>query len=166
MIPIILSVLLWGMAYYGLRLMTFEEHQKNKQKRLANAYQRLLLQHRIVVDHYEIIGNRVLAFDRKNKKLIAVDHNGPTKQEHCISLLSVSTTSIVEEKNKNGYVERIFLHIKHKRSDASYRLCFFDQAYDNIVDLPCSARCAVMWKNRIDVHKYSGTVPLGQEYVL
>jgi hypothetical protein len=167
MIPIILSVLLLGgIVYYGIRHMTFERGQKKKQEELADAYRCLLLRHRVAVAHDEFIGNRVLAFDRKNKKLIVVDHNEAAKQELCISLLSVSETKIVEEKNKDGFVERIFLQIKHKRSDARYRICFFDQLYDGIADLPGSARRAVMWKHRLDVHKYPGPVFWGQEYVL
>ena len=133
---------------------------------LANAYQGLLLQHRIIVDHYEIIGNRVFAFDRKNKKLIVVDHTGPAKQEGCLSLSLVAETQVLKEKNKSGHTEKIFLQIKVKRSGVGCRLCFFDQSHDDIIELSAAARRAMIWKNRIDLHKYPGSVSLGREYVL
>lgn len=167
MILFVLSVLLGGgMVYCILRYKNFESREKKQKIDLANAYQQLLLRHQIAVYHYENLGNRVFALDRKNKKLVVVDHNGSAKQELCVSLLSVSETKVVEEKNKDGFVRRIFLQLRHKRSDACYNLCFFDQSVDGVVDLPFLARCAAMWKNRIDLHKYPGTVSWSHEYVL
>src|ERR1051325_7318792 len=110
MIPIALALILFGlMAYYGIRQVRHEKQKKKRRLALADAYYRLISQHRIVVDHYEIIGNRFVVLDRKNKKLIVIDHNETGKQEMCISLLAVSETRIIEEKNPNGHVGKIFL---------------------------------------------------------
>lgn len=167
MIPILLTVLFCGgMAGCSIRHLVVAKRRKKRHEALACAYQRLVLQHRVAVDHYEISGNRVFAFDRKNKKFLIVDHNGPKGQELCIPLLLVADTRVLEEKNENGFIEKILLQLKHKWSDVIYQVCFFDQACDDRIDLPGAARRAVIWKNRIDMHKYPGTISWGQEFVL
>ena len=167
MIPVLLGLLLVGpVAYYGIRHLRNERQRKNRQVALANAYQNLVVQYRLLVDHYEIIGNRVLAFDRKNKTLLAIDHSRDLKQETCIPLLSIAETRIVEERNREGHVEQIFLQLKHRWSDLLYRICFFDHSCDDNVELPASARRASVWKNKIDNHKYPGPILSGQEFVL
>jgi hypothetical protein len=167
MIPIFIALLLFGIvACYITKKIVAAKRKKRKQLDLSNAYQRMILQHRVVVEFYEAMGNRVLILDRRHKKLIAIDHNEPTKQEVCISLLSISETRVIEEKNKEDRVEKVFLELKHKRSCAFYRICFFNHTYDESHNLPCSARRALYWKNRIDLHKYPGVVSWGQEYVL
>lgn len=163
---LILAIPIGCAVLYTARHLAKDIRQKRRRLKLADTYHRFVLQNRFIVDHSEVIGNRLMALDRKNKKLIVIDYNGKESKELCIPLLSVSATRIVEEKNEQGLIERIMLELKLKISHVVYSICFFDHAHDPIGGLRHMARKAQHWKNRVDVNKYPGSVNVGTEYVL
>lgn len=167
MLIILLLVLFLGPAvYYGLRHWQKEGQRKKRHQALARAYEQLVLKSRVAIEHTEIIGNRVLALDKRNKKLVVIDHNEPGKQELCIPLTAIGETMILEEKNKEENTERIFLTLKQRRCNTLHKICFFDYRHDPLLDFPHLSRRALHWKTRVDIHRSSGSTALPQEFVL
>ena len=152
-------------ALYGIRQISRDKRRKKKRLELTTAYNRMMLQEKLSIEHSEMVGNRILGLDRKSKKLLVIDHT-QTRQEICIPLNTVSTNKILKEKNGRGYVRKVVLELKHKRTDASYAICFFDEGCDALTDYSSFSRRALYWKNRIDVNKYPGQIKLEQEFVL
>lgn len=164
---IVITLLMLSLpAFYGIRQVIRNMRGKKIQLALAIAYDQMILNNKLAIEHSEVLGNRALGLDRKNKKLLMIDHNGTDRQEICIPLNTISTTRIIEEKNSKGIVQKVLLELKHKRTDACYCLCFFDKSSDPITDYSFFSRRALQWRNRIDVHKYPGAVKLEQELVL
>jgi len=73
-------------AYYLIRIFVKEKKQKKKQRQLGLAYDRLVKQVKFSVEHSELLNGKLIALDRKNKKLLLIDHNLIEKQEECLSL--------------------------------------------------------------------------------
>ena len=155
------------LAYYLARILRKKKLEEKKQLELGHAYHRLVKHERISVNHSELLNGKVIALDRKNKKLLFIDHNHADKQEECIPLLGIESSRIIEVKaGPDFYTRKIFLELKHRWNNKVSFFCFYDDAYDSITDLPTLARTAKFWKHRIDLHKYPGSVSLELEYVL
>lgn len=161
-----LLLLLAPLLFAGFRFLRKEKQQTKKQKALALAYYHLVVQSRIAVEQRDILGNRVFAIDKRNKKLVVVDHNEPGKQEVCIPLLSVGEARIIEEKKENGKLRKLFLELRHKKTNLVHRICFYDERHDQVTDLPHHCQKIQHWKTRVDLHKNPGSLSLGGEFVL
>ncbi len=162
MILIIAVLIVFALvAFYGTR---YRVKKKNKQMLLALAYEEMVFKNRLMIEHAEVLGNRVIALDRKQKKFLMIDGNGPKKEPICIPLWRVMQTEIVEEQNSEGNIQKVFLLLKCKTHDIRYKLCFYDEAHDDLTDLPCFSKKALHWKNRVDINRFPGVVDLEQEY--
>jgi hypothetical protein len=165
---ILAGVFLLGIpAYFLIRIFIKEERQKKQRRQLGLAYDRLVKQVKFFIEHSELLNGKIITLDRKNKKLLLIDHNQTEKQEECLSLLGVETCKIIEVKDEaDGCISKIFLELNHKRSNKITRFSFYDDSYDLITELPALARKARSWKHRINLHKYPGRVNFELEYVL
>jgi hypothetical protein len=153
-------------AYYLIRIFRREKVKKKKHLELGLAYERLVKQKRFSIQHSEVLNGKLIALDSRNKKLLLIDHNGE-KQEECISLLGIENCRVIEAKyGPEACISRIFLELKFKWNNKITRFCFYDGTYDSITELPLLAGRAKLWKHRIDLHKYPGSVGLQLEYVL
>lgn len=154
-------------TFYLIRILRKERIKKQKQLDLSLAFDRLVKQVKISDEHSELLNGKVIALDKRNKKLLVIDHNQTERQEECIPLLGVESCKIVEVKDNPGtHVKKIFLELKHKWNNKITHFCFYDDSYDLINELPELSRRAKFWKRRIDLHKYPGRVGYGLEYVL
>jgi hypothetical protein len=154
-------------GYYLVRILRKEKITKKKQQELGLAFDRLVKQERFSIERSELLNGKLIALDRKNKKLILIDHNQPEKQEECVSLLQVESCRFIEVKHgPDACINNIFIELKYKRNDKVSRFCFYDDSYDLVTELPSLARRTKFWKHRIDLHKYPGNVGLQLEYVL
>jgi hypothetical protein len=162
----ILLVLLGIPAFYGIRQLIKERQRKKKQITLATAYERLLLQNKLIPWRYEIMSDSVIALDRKNKKLVVVDSRKATMRQYCIPLRTIGETRIVKERNTNGDIQKIELQLMQKRGGMVYSICFFDAAHDRVTELPHLAKQAIVWHTHVNLHKRPGIMPIEQEYVL
>jgi len=154
-------------AFYLLRIIHKRHYQKKIQKALGITYDRLVRNAKLSIDHSEILHAKMIALDRRNKKLLVIDHNMKQKQEECIALLGIQSCRVIEIKSKaNEHIQKINLELKHKRADKITSFCFYDAACDPVNELPFLARRARSWKHRLDMHKYPGSVRLELEYVL
>src|SRR5687768_13461650 len=146
-------------AYYLIRIFLKEKRQKKKQRQLGLAYERLVKQVKFSVEHSELLNGKLIALDKKNKKLLLIDYNQIEKQEECLSLLGVESCKMIEVKHSaDACIKKIFLELNYKRNHKITRFCFYDDSYDLITDLPALARRARYWKHRINLHKYPGRV--------
>lgn len=163
---LILTPLMGAIAYYALRQLSTEKSGKEKKLKAVQAFNRLVLQNRLSIDRCEMIGDRILALDERNKTLLFVDYNGKINHTYVIPLRLVVKASVREEKNVNGNIEKIVLELKGEEDTLVYRLNFFDHACDAVPDLLPLSRKALHWKSRIDMHRRPGKFSLEQEYML
>ncbi len=150
-------------AFYGIRLMRKEKHRKKKQLDLARAYDRLVLRNKLSIEHSDVLGDSILALDRRNNKLLLVDHSGPDKREVCIPLTAIAAAKIIKERNAKGHIRKIWLQLK-KSNGNIHRVCFFDETTDPVFGLLRFSRRALHWADRINLGKLQGKVVLGQEF--
>lgn len=154
-------------GYYIIRSLRKQKIKKKKQQELALAYDRFIKKTRFSIHHSELLNGKLIALDRRNKKLLVIDHNRIKKQEECISLLGIESCRIIEVKqNPELNIRKIILELKYRWNNKIIRFCFYDDSYDLITELSCLARRARSWKDRIDLHKYPGSVGLQLEYIL
>ena len=161
---IIMFFMLGLPAFYGIRLMRKEKHRKKKQLDLAMAYDRLVLRNKLSIEHSEVLGDSILALDRRNNKLLLVDHSETGKQEVCIPLTAIAAAKISKERNDKGHIKKIWLQVKNSNGNI-HRICFFDEATDPVFGLLRFSRRAVHWADRINPGKDQGKVALEQELV-
>jgi type II secretory pathway pseudopilin PulG len=165
-ISLIILILVMALILYGARQMKKEKRRKNKKLNLAGAFNTAITHYRLLIDHSETIGDRIVGLDKRNKKLLVVDHSENNKQEECIDLRTVSGTAIIEVRDEHGSIRKIYLQLNGRKNNALFKVCFFDDAVDPIVDLPGFAKRSMHWKNRVDIHKRHGYASLDQEYLL
>ena len=153
-----------GMLTYSLMK---EQKKKKVWLALAQAYERLLWEEKLSVEQSEIVGNKVIALDRRSKKLLLLDYSGAQPLERCFSLREIAATRIVEKRDAlQACVQRILLELNNGRTGELLQFCFYDENHDPLTDLKRLTRKAVQWKTRIDVHRSSGNVSREMDYVL
>lgn len=146
--------------------MIKEQKKKKTWLALAKAYERLLWDNKLTVEHSEILNEKVIALDRRNKKLILIDHNRLQPMELCISLGDVVATRIVETRDEmQECIKSINLELQ-SRSGHAVQFCFYNVQQDDLFSLKPLKRKALQWKTRIDVHRNSGNVNMQMEYVV
>jgi hypothetical protein len=166
-IYILVIVVLLYPAVYGTRHFLIQKQRSQTEKQLMETYAEQMVKHKLSVEYVDRIGNRIVALDRKNKKLLVVDQNVQEgEKEVCLPLLTVGDTKIIHKKNSDGGIRKILVELKNKRVGNRMHICFFDERTDRLKDLPSFARKAFFWKSRIDVNKYPGHVYPGHEFVL
>lgn len=168
MILYLTALIILGLpALYGIKMIIREKRKKKKQIALGLAYDRLMREAKLSIENIEQLNGKVIGLDRKNKKLLLIDHNTTEKQEQCVPLFEIASCSIHKVKDDvERSIRKIYLELKHKRTNKISRFCFYDETCDRITELPSLARRAMFWKNRIDLHKYPGKINLEFEYML
>jgi hypothetical protein len=164
---ILAALVLLGLpGYYLVRRLLKKNIKKKRRMVLRLAFDRLVEQARLSIQHSELLKGRIIALDRKNKRLVLIDHNQEEKQEECIPLLWIQSCRVIEIKyGADAATRKIVLELKHKWNNKVSHFCFYDNAYDSISKLPTLTKSAKFWKHRIDLHKYPGSINLELEYV-
>jgi hypothetical protein len=164
---IIILLVIGFPALYGISEIITGKRKKRKQRSLAMAYDKLVFEHKLSIEYIDILNDKVIAIDRKNKKLVLINHTEDTRQELCISLSQVASSRIIEERDEQDQcIKKIYLELELKRDFIRHLFCFYKEGKDSITELPSLSRKALYWENRIKTHKYPGSVSIGQEYVL
>ncbi|HYC28525.1 MAG TPA: hypothetical protein VEB42_06905 [Chitinophagaceae bacterium] len=152
---------------FTVEMFVEAKRRKRKERQLGLAYQKLIMQNRLSVEHAEILDQKVLAMDRKSKKLLLIDHTRSPRQELCIPLTDIETTRVVEVRDRQEqYLQEIKLALRHKRSEKETIICFYDESRDDLSSMKMLYRKALHWKSRIDIHRHRGRVNMEMEYVL
>lgn len=163
---IIILMVTLGLSTIGISAVVKEKRRKQKQLQIAEAYERLVRQCKLAIEYSEFLRNRYIGLDRKNKKLVFIDHCDNQKQEQCISLHEIAESRIVHLNDESQHIQFIALELVNKYNNKPVRFCFFNKDYDPPVELPSLKRKAVQWKTKVDIHKQPGNVGLEAEYVL
>lgn len=144
MILLIIVTIVFG--YFLLLLLVRSMRLKEKENDLANIYERFVTRERMLIDHYEIIGQTVVAIDSKNRKLLFIDDKAASR---IVDIDNISSTAVKEEKNNFGFIVRISLGLTTGAGN-SHTIDFFNSSYSALKDLNTSIRKAGWWKKRID----------------
>jgi hypothetical protein len=163
---IAITILIIGFSAIGIKALIKEQKHKRKQLSIAEAYERFVRQFKLAVDYSEFLSYRYIGLDRKNRKLILIDHSGNEKQEQCICLYEVGESRIIHARDEDQNIKSVLLELRNKRDNKPVRFCFYDKDYDPVVELPSLSRKAIHWKTKVDVHKHRGSVSFEAEYVL
>lgn len=148
-----------------LMAMKNKKHGR-RQRSIAIAYDRMIREHKLAVDYSEFLCCRFIGLDRRNRKLVIIDHSGTNKQEVCISLPEIGESRIVRVNNGTKGIKSIFLELKNKRNNKLAQFCFYNQQHDDVNELTSLSRKSIHWKTKVDIYKYPGNVYLETEYVL
>jgi hypothetical protein len=165
-IYIVISIIISVFSAIGIKMLIKERRHKQKQVGIAEAYQRFMKQFKLAVDYSEFLCYRYIGLDRKNKKLVLIDHCESQKQEGCICLQEIGESKIIYSKDEAQNTKNIWLELRNKRNNKFRRFRFYDRDFDPIIELPSLSRKAIHWKTRVDIYKRSGNFSLEAEYVL
>ena len=161
---ILLLVLLLCLA--GVWQLIKEQKKKSGQLALALAYERMVMKHKLAIEHMEVFDNRIVALDRKQKKLLFLYHAADVHQHELVSLQDIASLQLIEEREElKGFIRKVFLALTCAADSTTYRLCFYDHSKDAPTILLPAMRRARNWKQRVGVNRNPGTVSLESEYV-
>lgn len=163
---IMISILIMAFSVIGIKALIKKKRHKRKQLRMAEAYDRFVRQFKLAVDYSEFLYCRYIGLDRRNKKLILIDHSGDEKQEQCICLNEVGESKIIHAKDEDQNIKSVLLELRNKRNNKPVRFCFYSKDHDPLLELPSLSRKAIHWKTKVDIHKHRGNVSFEAEYVL
>lgn len=163
---IVISIIIIAFAAIGVKALIKEKKHKRKQLRMAEVYERFVREFKLAVDYSEFLSARYIGLDRKNRKLVLIDHSGEEKQEQCICLHEVSESKIIHAKDEDQTIKTVLLELRNKRTNKPVRFCFYNREHDSAVELPSLSRKAIHWKTKVDIHKHRGNVSFEAEYVL
>ena len=144
---IFLSILIGLPAVYATMRWLRVSRRNDKQKRLAEAYEKMVFTHRLVVRLYDIIGNAVIALDADNKKLGVVDLRKPQPQQFCIFLRSINETEVIKLVDSSGNITGV--HLRLQSDDRNYEICFFDAKSEQVSEGEQLMQRAQEWRLRI-----------------
>lgn len=167
MIFILLAIALVLVLTIVGRLIYRELQEKRRQVNLAKTYERLVMKNKLSIEETYVFNNRLIGFDRKNRKLLLVDHNSTTRQEECITLPQLDYCEIVQVKNKTkNSTARLFIELNYKGTQEKRRFIFFDESIDKIVEKPSLAKRAEYWNRKINLHTNRDKSYPNSEYVI
>jgi hypothetical protein len=163
---IILFVLIAAVSVAALRALSKGNKHRRKQLRIAEAYDRFVRQFKLAIEYSEFLCYRYIGLDRKNRKLVLIDHCGNEKQEQCISLYEIGESKIIHAKDESQNTKTIMLELRNRYDNQPVRFCFYNRDYDLAVELPSLSSKAMHWKCKVDTHKNRGNINLEADYVL
>ena len=162
---IICSATAAAFAAVVFKVVAQQRRHRKKQRAIAYAYDCLVRQYKLAIEYSEFLCYRYIGLDRRNKKLLLIDHCGGQKQEQCISLCEIRESRIIHTSDKRG-IQAILLELSHKWNNQPVQFCFYHKDHDPVMELPTLQRKAVHWKTKVDIHKHPGNMNLDVEYVL
>lgn len=163
---IIITIVTLALSGFLLSPMIRNRAYRKKQKTIALAYDRLVRECKLAIDYSELLRCRFIGLDRRNRKLLMIDHSGTNKQEICISLPEIGESRIVHVNNGTKGIKSIFLELKNRRNNKLAQFCFYNQQHDDVNELTSLSRKSIHWKTKVDIYKYPGNVYLETEYIL
>jgi hypothetical protein len=161
-----ISFLLIAFSVIGIKGHIKERRYKQRQLNIARAYDQLVQRFKLAIDYSEFLRNRYIGIDRRNRKLILIDHCGNKNKEQCIPLYRIGESKIIHIKDELQNTKTILLQLRYKHTDNLIWFCFYNKDYDQLVELPSLSKKALHWKTKIDIHKRRGNISREAEYVL
>ncbi len=163
---IICSAVIVLFSFVTIKAVVKERRYKKKQLTIAKAYDRIIRECKLAVEYSEFLCYRYIGLDRRNKKLVLIDHSGDEKQELCIPLPEIEDSRILHIKDETQKIKAVVLELRNKRNNKAIRFCFYDKEHDPEIEMLTLSRKAIHWKTKVDIYKHPGSVSLEAEYVL
>lgn len=160
------SLLITMLSIIVIKKVAKERRHNKRLSGIAKAYDRLASEFKLAVEYSEFINYRYIGLDRRNKKLIIINHCSDQKEELCVPLSEIGDSKVIRETDNSQLIKKILLEIRNKRNNQPVRFCFYNRNVDHPVELPSLSRKAIHWKTKVDIHKRPGSVSLEAEYVL
>ena len=160
------SALFLVVGIIGARAIAKHWRQENKQRAIASSYDRLVRNSKLSVEFSDFFSGRYIGLDKRNRKLVLIDHCNGEKQELCIPLSEVADSEIVHIKDESEGIKTILLKLINKRNNGQVQFCFYDKEFDPVLTMPSLSRKAFHWKTRVDIHRHPGNFSVKGEYVL
>jgi hypothetical protein len=136
-------------------LVIIEDWRKRStRKTLVNAITRFSNENDLQITEFEFFRNKVIGIDRMNRKLVFADYRKAAIKQFCIDLDKYSICSV--KRIDNEYiigVKEVFLEMKCKKSNQSFKLKFFERYIDDIRATGSLLNIAKRWKGKIDLCK-------------
>jgi len=155
----------YGIFYLFTRLAK-DSVEGRKNRDIAGAFNKLVVKHRMLIEHREILNDIVIAMDRRTQRMLIVDHSGTLHKEICIPLEAIMESRIVEERNEDGMIDRVLLKLTCTAEYGNHNICFFDHNRDPLQELLALSRKAHYWKGRIEMGRKQSRWYPETEYVL
>ena len=102
-----------------IKTIVKQRRHKKKQSGIAKAYDRITREFKLAVEYSEFINYRYIGLDRRNKKLIIINHCSDQKEELCFALSEIGDSKIIRETDESQYIKRILLEFRNKRKNMS-----------------------------------------------
>lgn len=144
-----------------------EKRKKQIKKGLKKTIDQLAEENKLQVVEIHFFHRKAIAMDRKNKKLIFVNHHKKSVDWIFIDLESLVFCRIVKIEDKSSKsVEKVFIEVKNKGVHEVSKLVFYDKSFDNVRAKATLIREAEYWRNKINLHRKSKNFNYAFEYVL
>ena len=169
MTPIIIRLVLVLLAPAILVVLIFLYPKIRKRKRhltLARAFERYLKTHKLSIEETDYFDNKAIGLDKKNKRLLLIDHSSRIKEAYCICLQKLHICEVKKIKDPASQsVSKIVMEFLD-RDNKLHAFTFYDRTYNKRHEKPLLSTRAEYWKERINRHKSNGDKYANMEYVL
>lgn len=146
---LLLSVLL----YLGFRALFENKHDRRNALALKVALDRVIRRNRLLISEIDTFGNKVIALDRNNNKIILVEHRNNVTWEKCLSLGKLKSCNISKETDHlTGCTQKVVMEFNFINSGELVYFTFYDKSNASVHELPSRIRKANYWKNKIQHH--------------
>ena len=134
---------------------------------LARAYDRNIRMHKLSIEAIDILEDKAIGLDRKNRKVLLVAIAPETKLERCIPLQEVTACNVKQTRNQNtSRVVAVTLDISCIGSNSSVQFNFYEAGKNRPAQLPHLLAKAEYWKRCLEPAQYRGRHNYELEYVL
>jgi hypothetical protein len=169
MTHIIIRLILVLLAPALLAALIFLYPQIRKRKRhlaLARAFERYLKTYKLSIEETDYFDNKAIGLDKKNKRLLLIDHSSRHKEAYCICLQKLHLCEVKKIKDPASQsVSKIVMEFLD-RNNKLHAFTFYDRTYNKRHEKPLLSTRAEYWKERINRHKSNGDSYSAMEYLL
>ena len=163
---IVLMLLLPIPLYLGFKALFASKHDRRNALALKVALDRVIRRNRLLISEIDTFKNKAIALDRRNNKLILVEHRNNVTWEKCLSLGELGSFTIIKEMDQlTGCTQKVVIELNFNSNEELVYFTFYDESNDNIHELPSLVRKATDWKDKIYQHLNSLTPGHRLEYV-
>ena len=152
MYVIIVSLLfLVFFAVYWHFLRHYDSRRNRKVYReIGESFRRVIKRHTLLISDLDRYGNRLIAMDRSEDRLVLIVHENGVTWEKCFNLNEVMFCRIVNKTNKiSGRIQKVIMELTIRNSPGVVSFSFFDDERDKIRDLSRRSKKAHYWKRKI-----------------
>lgn len=168
MVHMLIIGLLFLLVLASLMALVFWYPEIQKRKRhlaLALAFERYLKTHKLSIEETDYFDNKAIGLDKKNKRLLLIDHSSRRKKAYCICLQKLHLCEVKKVKDPASQsVSKIVMEFLD-RNNKTEAFTFYDKAYNKQHEKPLLIRRAEYWQERINRHKPDGDRFSNMEYI-